>query len=166
MENGVAGILTTEYSNKVRGSIKELRNAIDLAYWAKIKNQAPINLGINAFRAKGKQKYERSNYKDFGNAEIIEVNDEDNQPIELDKTGFFKVYVHYQERQIIVEFFKNEKNDEPKSVYIGNNPLTIYKKIIRDGLIGEYSHAAYLGKELTKAYYALEHGSDYVQDGI
>jgi dihydropteroate synthase-like protein len=166
VENNVAGVLTTEYSNKMRGSIKELRNAIDLAYYAKINNQTPINLGITAFRAKGKQKYSRSNYLSNFQAKIIDTDQREEHPIELDKEGFFKIYVHYPEHLIIVEFYRYNKENEPERIYKGKNPIQMYKGILKDGIIGSLSHAAYIGKELTKAKYALDYGIDYTQDGI
>ncbi|MDH5199722.1 MAG: DUF4346 domain-containing protein, partial [Candidatus Bathyarchaeota archaeon] len=40
----------------------------------------------------------------------------------------------------------------------------VYQTIIRRGLVGNLDHAAYLGKELTKAGVALRLGRSYVQD--
>lgn len=47
----------------------------------------------------------------------------------------------------------------------GSDPSTIYQEAIKRGMLTRMDHAAYLGKELMKAWYALEHGFEYVQDG-
>ncbi len=166
VENNVAGVLTTEYSNKMRGAIKELRNAIDLAYYAKINNQTPINLGITAFRSKGKQKYPTIDLFSIPSSKIINTDGDSELPTEMDKEGYLKIYVHYPEHLIIVEFYRYSKEHEPEKIYKGKNPIRMYKAILNDGIIGSLSHAAYLGKELTKAKYALDYGIDYTQDGI
>lgn len=166
IENQIAGILTTEYSNKMRGAIKELRNAINLAFYAKLKNQTPIKLGISAFRSKGKQKYPRIDINTIPNSKLITIKDEEDLPTDMDKKGFLKIYLHHPEKHIIVSFYTYDNKKDPERVYIGKNPINLYKQIINDGIIGSLSHAAYLGKELAKAKHALDYGGDYVQDGI
>jgi|FLOH01.1.fsa_nt_gi hypothetical protein len=48
--------------------------------------------------------------------------------------------------------------------YFGFSPEDIYYKIINDGWITNYQHAAYLGKELQKAFLALKFKKNYIQD--
>ncbi len=44
------------------------------------------------------------------------------------------------------------------------SPRPLYLKIIDEGWVSEMSHAAYLGKELSKAEYCLRFGIPYSQD--
>lgn len=46
----------------------------------------------------------------------------------------------------------------------GDTPRQVYYKIINMGLITKLEHAAYLGKELYKAYVALKHHLYFNQD--
>jgi tetrahydromethanopterin S-methyltransferase subunit A len=46
----------------------------------------------------------------------------------------------------------------------GTAARSIYLKLIQEGWVTEASHAAYLGKELTKAELSLQHGFKYIQD--
>jgi dihydropteroate synthase len=46
----------------------------------------------------------------------------------------------------------------------GKKPLDIYQTILREKIIDRPDHAAYLGRELQKAYTALQLKKEYVQD--
>ena len=60
--------------------------------------------------------------------------------------------------------FCNEKNNVVLKV-IGKKPVEIYQTMInKEKLPIRKDHAAYLGRELQKAYIALEQNLDYVQD--
>jgi tetrahydromethanopterin S-methyltransferase subunit A len=47
----------------------------------------------------------------------------------------------------------------------GTHAHEISLLLIRNGWVTELSHAAYLGKELTKAELSLHYGFKYAQDG-
>lgn len=46
----------------------------------------------------------------------------------------------------------------------GTTARALYRMIIANGWVSELSHAAYVGKELTRAEFALTRGDRYVQD--
>lgn len=46
----------------------------------------------------------------------------------------------------------------------GDTPQQVYHKILDMGLVQRLEHAAYLGKELYKAFVALQHHLHYTQD--
>jgi tetrahydromethanopterin S-methyltransferase subunit A len=48
----------------------------------------------------------------------------------------------------------------------GRDARSIYGTIIQSGWVSQLSHAAYLGKELTRAELSLKHGFNFVQDGV
>lgn len=54
--------------------------------------------------------------------------------------------------------------DEKLYLIDGDTPRQVYYKIIKMGLITRLEHAAYLGKELYKAYIALQYHLHFNQD--
>ncbi|HLC95950.1 MAG TPA: DUF4346 domain-containing protein [Candidatus Nanoarchaeia archaeon] len=94
------------------------------------------------------------------------------QDWKLDPKGYFLIRVDEKSKLIEVahciiqpkhlegKFTKNE----PDVVIKGKNPEEIIYKIIDLGLISIMDHAAYLGKEVQKAFDCLHSGKEYVQD--
>jgi tetrahydromethanopterin S-methyltransferase subunit A len=83
--------------------------------------------------------------------------------VEMDRAGYF-VIVPLTDRGIInVEHYAYDNT--LLRVIEGTNARAIYYTIINTGWVTELSHAAYLGKELTKAELSLQQGFKYVQDG-
>ncbi len=83
--------------------------------------------------------------------------------VPLDRAGYFVILPDTDRSVINVEHYGYD-NTLLHSLE-GTNPRSIYLEIIRQGWVSELSHAAYLGKELTKAALSLEYGFRYVQDG-
>jgi tetrahydromethanopterin S-methyltransferase subunit A len=77
-----------------------------------------------------------------------------------DKAGLFKIAV--SERCILVEHYNSKK--ELLRVVEGDSARSICLTLIRNGWISKLDHAAYLGRELTRAEIALRQGGDFVQD--
>lgn len=81
---------------------------------------------------------------------------------EQDPKSYFTIMPYYDKGKIMVRVYS--ANHEKKYLIEGETPKQIYYKIIKMGLITKMEHAAYLGKELQKAYTALKHRILYVQD--
>jgi len=97
-----------------------------------------------------------------------------------DPKGFFYIYVDKQLKKIVAEHYENieklaglsEDGGEVKLIVSGKikNKIIdkhaehLYKKILEKNLVSRLDHAAYLGKELAKAEFALENNLDYEQD--
>ena len=80
----------------------------------------------------------------------------------MDPNGYFLIRVDHKAKTIEVGFCK-----EPNKVAVkvtGKTPLEIYQTILKKNIISRMDHAAYLGRELQKAYIALEYDLVYVQD--
>lgn len=77
-----------------------------------------------------------------------------------DPTGYF--LIRLSDDMIEVGFCK--KNNIVEVIITGKTPQDIYFVACEHGLVSRLDHAAYLGKELEKAYLALKHNLDYVQD--
>lgn len=78
-----------------------------------------------------------------------------------DPKGFFTIKPFPEEGIIKVRYYKNHKL---VLLIIGKTAEELYHKITLMGLISRLEHAAYLGKELEKAYLALKYNIEYVQD--
>ncbi len=88
--------------------------------------------------------------------------EETEQPVVLDKAGYF-VILPIPERKIInVEHYGYD--NRLLHVIEGSSARTLYLKIIEENWVSELSHAAYLGKELAKAESNLIFGTPYHQD--
>ena len=80
----------------------------------------------------------------------------------LDPKGYFLIRINKEKQTIEVGHCK--KNNQVLTIITGKNPEEIMYKIIDCGFVSSLDHAAYLGKELQKAYFALKFGLEYVQD--
>ena len=81
----------------------------------------------------------------------------------LDKAGYFLIRLDKDKKNIEVAFC-NEKNKIILKV-TGEKPIDIYQTILnKESLNIRKDHAAYLGRELQKAYLALKNNLEYVQD--
>ena len=81
----------------------------------------------------------------------------------IDDKGYFLIKLDKDKKNIEVAFC-NEKNNIVLKV-VGKKPIDIYQTIInKEKLPIRKDHAAYLGRELQKAFIALENNLEYVQD--
>jgi tetrahydromethanopterin S-methyltransferase subunit A len=98
---------------------------------------------------------------DINEVPTIFVNETD-QSVKLDKAGYF-VILPIPERSVIhVEHYSYENS--LLHILEGASARTLYLKIIEHNWVSEMSHAAYIGKELTKAELNLAYGIPYNQD--
>ncbi len=79
-----------------------------------------------------------------------------------DPKSYFTIMPFINENRILVRAYSTDH----KGLYLisGETPKQIYYKIIKMGLISKLEHAAYLGKELEKAYIALKRRLYFNQD--
>lgn len=96
------------------------------------------------------------------NARTIKAKYDDLKEFVLDEKGYFLIRI-VPEKKIIEVGFCGKRNIVEIKVY-GKTPIEIYQTILREKIIDRPDHAAYLGRELQKAYIALQLGIAYVQD--
>jgi tetrahydromethanopterin S-methyltransferase subunit A len=86
----------------------------------------------------------------------------------MDPKGYFKLYINLDLNQILISHFENQPNSEsvqkPTRTFIGTTAESLYKEIIKAGLVSRLDHAGYLGKELQRAELALKFGIEYIQE--
>lgn len=83
--------------------------------------------------------------------------------VEMDKAGYFVIIPRAERGDLVVEHYSYD-NKLLRNIE-GRNARSIYWTIIQNGWVSQLSHAAYLGKELTRAELSLKHGFKFVQDG-
>ncbi len=94
--------------------------------------------------------------------EIVPATYDDLKEFVMDPLGYFLIRVN-PEKKLIEVALCLDLNKVAVTV-TGKKPLEIYQTLIKQGLVSRLDHAAYLGRELQKAYIALTHGLKYVQD--
>ncbi|MBI1968329.1 DUF4346 domain-containing protein [Candidatus Woesearchaeota archaeon] len=80
----------------------------------------------------------------------------------MDPKGYFLIRINREKKEIEVGYCP--ALNKVALTIRGHTPLEIYQTIIKRGLLSRMDHAAYLGRELQKAYIALTMGVPYVQD--
>ena len=83
--------------------------------------------------------------------------------VELDKAGYFVIVPRVEKGDLVVEHYSYD-NKMLRTIE-GRHARSIYWTIIQNGWVSQLSHAAYLGKELTRAELSLQQGFKFVQDG-
>lgn len=81
---------------------------------------------------------------------------------DMDENGYFLIDINRIEKRLLIGFCSPEGT--PLWKISGEHPIPLYYTIIKYGALSKLEHAAYLGEELEKAYLAMRHGLDYVQD--
>ena len=80
----------------------------------------------------------------------------------MDLLGYFLIRVNKEDKLLELGFCK--ENNVIDVIITGKIPQEIYYTAIKKNLLSKLEHAAYLGKELEKAYLALKYNLKYVQD--
>ncbi len=82
--------------------------------------------------------------------------------LDLDPLGFFFIHLDTERKEIVLERFTTDK--KLTHIVRGRAADVIYHTVVREKLLSQYEHAAYLGAELAKAETALYSGLPYEQD--
>lgn len=80
----------------------------------------------------------------------------------MDEKGYFLIRVN-RERKIL-ELAHCKKLGVIDCIFEGKKPQDVYYELHKAGLISRIDHAAYVGKELHKAFICLQKGLEYTQD--
>ena len=139
-------LLTTETSTKARGSVRELKRAVDMNLF-----EMPKDLGFNLLLLKEKK---AADWR-FEPAEEIITAEE--KPVELEPL-YFRIWV--EESKIWVNA---HRGTEAVLTIVGDEPNAIIDTILERFEISP-RHAFYLGRELERAKTALKLRRSYVQE--
>lgn len=81
----------------------------------------------------------------------------------LDPSGFFIIYPRKEEGRLYLEHYRTDGT--LNEVIFGEDPVLIASTAVERNLVSRLDHAAYLGRELEKAYLSMCYGFQYIQDG-
>jgi len=84
----------------------------------------------------------------------------DDAELKADKAGYFEISVEYG--AILLKHYSPKK--KLLRVIEGKDARAIYRNLIRRGWVSRLDHAAYLGRELTRAERAIRDGTEFSQD--
>jgi tetrahydromethanopterin S-methyltransferase subunit A len=80
----------------------------------------------------------------------------------LDPSGFFIIYPKKNENRVYLEHYKEDGT--LNEIIYGEDPVFIASTAIERSLVSRLDHAAYLGRELERAYQSMVQGYSYIQD--
>lgn len=156
----VSILLTTEGSDKTKGSVRELAMASKMMFLAEKRNSVPKDLGLNLLVLKDKRLKDVSYEKTVErNAQIIEA--EELRGEEVDPKGFFRILIDRKEKKLVA--IHHLAGRRP-TIIKGDKAEDVCSTIIKMKLVSTLNHASYLGKELEKAETALRMEKSYIQD--
>jgi dihydropteroate synthase-like protein len=164
-EVGASILLTTEKSDKTKGSVREVAIASKMMFLAKKRDSVPQDLYIDLLLLKDKRIREEPYSKEVEAEAQITAAAEEPKPILFDERGLFKIAVDRGNETIVALHFSALQPDKPSVIIKGKTAESMCAKIVEMGLITRLDHAAYLGSELAKAEIALKTGKEYIQDG-
>lgn len=123
-------------------------------------------------------------------AEIKKIDDRlSKRPIKLDPSGYFIIYIDREAQLIYAKHYTNIINEKglavdpdtgkviaargkkvertAETIFSARTAKELCVKVIEETLpcpLSMFDHAAYLGREFTRAEYALVTGEEYIQD--
>jgi tetrahydromethanopterin S-methyltransferase subunit A len=97
------------------------------------------------------------------NSQPPKIKAERPKSIKMDKAGYFVIMPSRKKKVILVEHYSYD--NKLQRTIEGRNSRDIYFTIINNKWVSELSHAAYLGKELTRAELSIKDAMKYIQDG-
>ena len=162
-EIGVSVLLTTEKSDKARGSVKELAIASKMMFLAKKRGSVPKDFGLDLLILKDKRIREEPYDRSVEAETQVITATEKHKPFLFDPKGCFKIMIDRADGAIVALHFPTSK-PKPTVIIKGKTAQEIYAKILEMGLVTVLEHAAYLGTELAKAETALRSGKEYIQE--
>lgn len=163
-EIGVSILLTTEKSDKAKGSIKELAIASKMMFLARKRGSVPKDLGLDLLIFKEKRIREEPYNREIEAETQIITAAEKRKSLLFDPKGCFKIMIDRADEAIAALYFSTSKRDKPTVIIKGKTAEDICAKIVEMDLATRLDHVAYLGSELAKAEIALKTGKEYIQD--
>jgi dihydropteroate synthase-like protein len=162
-EVGASVLFTPEYSEKARGSIRELRCASEMMLLAGSRKSPPKDLGLDLLVLKEKHRRPEDEMpEEFETVAQVgprsgggeSRGDGDVGRWEMDPAGSFRIGV--AKGRIVVR--------HDRVTLVGESARKILVEIVDRGLVTRLDHAGYLGRELERAEMALRLGRSYSQD--
>ncbi len=152
LELGVSILFTPEYSDKARGSVRELKTAAQMMQLAQFKGGPPKDLGIDLLQLKERRR--RPEYV-VTSRNVYNAKGFDPEIFTPDPQGNFVIGIK--------DGLIYARHDTGTTIQ-GDSAEMILKTIFELELVSSTAHAGYVGRELKQAEIALKLGRSYAQD--
>ncbi len=163
-ELGVSILLTTEVSPKTKGSVWETHRAAQMMHLSRRRRAHPKDLGIDLLLLKPKR-FPEQPFEPVPEAEYPTINvSQETATLRLDRAGFFTFHIDRERYLLIARHYPTETREAPSLELEGPTAQHIINAILARELITQLDHAAYIGRELTRAELALVTGRPYIQE--
>ncbi|MFH1575833.1 MAG: thymidylate synthase [Candidatus Nealsonbacteria bacterium] len=80
-----------------------------------------------------------------------------------DRSSYFLIKISEDKEEIVAQHYLIDGRKTSRE-FRGKDAVAIYKKILQEHLVSQFDHAAYLGRELTKAEECIKNNKEYVQE--
>ncbi|MFX1510241.1 MAG: dihydropteroate synthase-like protein [Promethearchaeota archaeon] len=163
-ELGVSLLLTTEVSPKTKGAVWEAHRAAQMMHLSRRRRSPPKDLGIDLLLLKPKR-FPELPFERIPNIEYSTVDvSQETAPVRLDRAGFFTFHVDRERYLLVARHYENETREAPTLELVGPTAQQLINAILSRRLVTQLDHAAYIGRELTRAELALVTGRPYIQE--
>lgn len=100
---------------------------------------------------------------------VLEIEATPNKRLVFDEKGFFVIFL--RDGEIVAEHYENISQSDTSIetgkldvLVVGKSSKAMCHTIMREGLVSRLDHAAYIGRELQKAEFALAYNKVFEQD--
>jgi dihydropteroate synthase-like protein len=160
----VSLLLTTEVSPKTKGSVWEANRAAQMMHLARRRRAHPKDLGLDLLLLKPKRFSEQAFELVEGIEYPITNVSQEAATLRLDRAGFFTFHVDRERYLLIARHYSTETRETPDLELEGASAEQLINAILARELVTQFDHAAYIGRELTRAELALITGRPYIQE--
>jgi tetrahydromethanopterin S-methyltransferase subunit A len=84
------------------------------------------------------------------------------EKLQCDKSGYFIIRLERDTQVLVLEHYQT--NGVLSTIIQGKTGPEVYHPAVECGLVSRLDHAAYLGRELQRAEWAMQAGEEYIQD--
>ena len=138
--------------------IEHFRAQVEILNLINVEDPSAIQESVIACEQRSPGRFNRS----LKLKKIVKIEAQLAKRLVLDPSGFFIIYPKQEERLIYLEHYNADAT--LNEVIYGEDPIAIASTAIERNLVSRLDHAAYLGRELEKAYLSLCYDFPYVQD--
>lgn len=138
--------------------IEHFRSQVEITDLIGCEDIRRIEEGVDACKAESPGRFDKT----VAMKRVTQIEAQRPKKLILDPSGFFIIYPKKEEGRIYLEHYK--KDGTLNEIIYGEDPVSIASTTLERGLVSRLDHAAYLGRELEKAYLSMIYGFQYIQD--
>lgn len=138
--------------------IQHFRSQVEIIDFIGSENIARIKENVRECKKKNPGRFDKA----LAIKRVPQIEASRPEKLILDPSGFFITYPRKDEGKIYLEHYRADGT--LNEIIYGEDPAMIASTAIERGLVSRLDHAAYLGREIEKAYLSMIYGFQYIQD--